>query len=465
MNPRDNEREFGAMVRRGLASGPAAPESEHLDAEVLAAYFERTLTAEEIRACDLHVSNCVQCRSEMAALARAEPELPGSGSRRFSWIWDWRFLVPVTAALAMFIGFATVWGPFRSRDGRVGPQIVAQNQAPAAPLSPPSVPPSSQTAEVSPATPATVTKDSTRDAEASGKSLDSLGSANGRSDTNEKRPAPREFKKEKDRGASDTGEGSSGGGVGSAAGGSAAAGGYAKPERTAPSGAPPVAATSAPGSSNETVEVIAGEVAKNPAPAAPAGAPSPNADATNGAAPSQNSTSAHGATTSPKVPASRAAGGARGAAVAGSASGIAVQKSAAPPVAETVTSRFKQDDSTPIVIPTPDSSILWRVTGSHEIQLSRDIGVTWETQLTETDVNLVTGSAPTSKVCWVVGRHGTILRTVDGENWQTVKSPTELDLTAVKAEDADSATITAGDGTTYETKNGGGKWKRIKKPR
>ncbi len=109
MNPRDNEREFGAMLKRGLASGPAAAESEHLDAEVLAAYFERTLTADEIRACDLHVSNCAHCRSELAALARAEPESHEvSGSRSFAWLWDWRFLVPVTAAVAMFIAFATV---------------------------------------------------------------------------------------------------------------------------------------------------------------------------------------------------------------------------------------------------------------------------------------------------------------------------------------------------------------------
>ncbi len=52
MNPRDNEREFGAMLRRGLASGAAAAEAECLDAGLLAAYYERSLTADEIRACD-----------------------------------------------------------------------------------------------------------------------------------------------------------------------------------------------------------------------------------------------------------------------------------------------------------------------------------------------------------------------------------------------------------------------------
>jgi hypothetical protein len=444
MNPRDNEREFGAMVRRGLASGPAAAESEHLDAEVLAAYFERTLTAEEIRACDLHVSNCAQCRSEMAALARAEPELEGSGSRRFSWIWDWRFLVPVTAALAMFIAWATVWGPFGPRNGRVASPIVAQNQPPAAtsPLALPPVPPSTEMVEVSPAPPSAATKDSKGGAAVHGKNVESTNARKGQPTDNAARNARREFKKERDRGANDATGGGSGAGVGAAA----------------------PAATPAPGASNETVEVNADEVAKNAAPADSAEAPAPSANISNGAAPAQNSTAARGATTSPKVPTARSGGGARGAAVAGTAGGIAAQKSEAPPEGETVTSRFKQDESTPIVIPTPDANILWRVAGAHEIELSRDIGVTWQPQLTETDVRLVTGFAPSSKICWVVGRHGTILRTVDGENWQTVKSPTEVDLTAVRAEDAEVATITAADGTAYVTKNGGAKWKRVKKP-
>jgi hypothetical protein len=466
MNPRDNEREFGAMVRRGLASGPPAAESEHLDAEVLAAYFERTLTADEIRACDLHVSNCAHCRSELAALARAEPEREGSGSHGFPWIWDWRFLVPVTAALALFIAWATVWGPFGPRNRRVATRIVAQDQPPAAtsPLTLPSVPPSTEMVEVSPAPPSAATKDSKGGAAVHGKNVESLNAPNGQPTGEEARNARREFKKERDRGASDTTGGGSGGGMGVAAGGLATAGGSSKPARTAPSGAAAPVATPAPGASNETVEVNAGEVATNAAPAAPAGAPAPNADSTNAAAPAPHPASPQSGTNVQKSPAARPAGGARGAAVVGSAGGIAAQKSAAPTEAETVTSRFKQDESTPIVIPTPDANILWRVAGAHEIELSRDIGVTWQPQLTENDVHLVTGFAPSSKICWVVGRHGTILRTVDGENWQAVKSPTEVDLTAVRAEDAEVATITAANGIAYVTKNGGAKWKRVKKP-
>jgi Photosynthesis system II assembly factor YCF48 len=466
MNPRDNEREFGAMLKRGLASGPAAAESEHLDADVLAAYFERTLTANEIRACDLHVSNCAHCRSELAALARAEPESDEvSGSRPFAWLWNWRFLVPVTAAVAMFVAFATVWGPVRSRDGRGGPPIVAQNQEPvAAPQVPP---PNSEMVEVSPS-PAENTKKPGAAAPPQAKSADSLGRLDGRPAASGNRPprasqapeAPRaerrEFKKEKDRGASEANGDSAGAGAGRAAGGgNDQEKQNARGAAAAPSYAPPPAP---PATSNETVDVTSSQASQSAQAAQPAAAPSssPGNSTTSGA-------TGKNVTGSKAAAAPRGGSGVRGAGIGGTAGGIAAQKTA-PAEAETVTSRFKPDESAPIVIPTPDASIMWRVAGAHEIQLSQDVGATWRPQLTETNVRLITGSAPSPKICWVVGRGGTILRTVDGENWETVKSPTKLDLTGVAAQNADVATITASDGSNYETKNGGAKWKHIKKP-
>jgi hypothetical protein len=466
MNPRDNEREFGAMLKRGLASGPAAAESEHLDAEVLAAYFERTLTADEIRACDLHVSNCAHCRSELAALARAEPESDEvSGSRSFAWLWDWRLLVPVTAALTIFIAWATVRRPFESRNERVAAPIVAQNQQPAvSPQIPLPMPRSSQMVEVAPA-PSGDAKKPPAAAAPQAKSTDSIGRLDGRpAATGNRAPRAtqspegpraerREFKKEKDRGASEASGDSAGAGVGQATGGGDDK--EAQNARGAPAAPPPVPV---PPANNATVDVNAGQTSESAQAEQPAAAPSasPGNSTTNGAI-------GKNATAPKSAAAPRGGSGVRGAGVTGSAGGIAAQKSA-PAEAETVTSRFKPDESTPIVIPTPDASIMWRVAGAHEIQLSRDVGATWRPQLTETNVRLITGSAPSPKICWVVGRGGTILRTVDGENWETVKSPTKLDLTGVAAQNADVATITASDGSNYETKNGGAKWKHIKKP-
>jgi hypothetical protein len=72
--------------------------------------------------------------------------------------------------------------------------------------------------------------------------------------------------------------------------------------------------------------------------------------------------------------------------------------------------------------------------------------------------DLTAGSTPSSSVCWIVGRGGTILRTVDGTNWEKVNSPTSADLTAVDAQGADSAIVTAQDSSRYATSDGGTSW-------
>jgi len=454
MNPRDNDREFGAMLRRGLSSGPAAPESDCLDASQLAAYYERTLTAVEIRACDLHVSNCAHCRSQLAALARAEPERVASGSRPMSWLWDWRLLVPVTAALTIFIAWVTVRKPFEALKTAPVAPMVAQTQTPAA-APQPALPPAPQAVEVLPKESAQAKK-LEAPASARAKDLDSLSTREGRSESaannrlgeakslaKARKESDAEAKKKVAAAPERTrGDSSASGAPGAAAG----AGAYAQATPPTPAPLPAAPAT------NETVTVQSDEVAGSAQTAPPAAAPAAPAPAARKAATTQN------------APAARTLGGVAGGNLAGSAGGVATQKSA-PLQAEAVTSRFKQDQSKPIVIPTPDASIFWRVAGSGEIQFSRDVGATWQPQLTEPELRLAAGIAPTPKICWIVGSGGAILRTEDGETWQRVKSPTPKDLVSVVAQDANVATITASDGATFTTKDGGRSWKKGKKSR
>jgi len=55
---------------------------------------------------------------------------------------------------------------------------------------------------------------------------------------------------------------------------------------------------------------------------------------------------------------------------------------------------------------------------------------------------LLTGSAPSDKVCWVVGRVGAILLTTDGgAHWTLISSPLSEDLGGIRATDALHATI------------------------
>jgi hypothetical protein len=449
MNPRDQEREFGAMLRRGLASSAAATESECLEADLLAAYYERSLSAEEIRACDAHVANCAHCRSQLAAMARAEPENADDGAARAkSWIWDWRLLVPMTAALTALVVWVGVRHQAMTRTAAPAAQIVAQNQPPAAlPAAPlPAPPPSSEMVQVTPEQP--VAKDKKAIAAAPSRlsgansSLDrergggAGGAAPTRAVAQPPAPAPQQQNADQVTERKKEARNSERGVIGGVAGGVAT--GAASADQSA---ANAVAVQSQPAAPSST-EVV---VAQGP-PAAKA-------------APTARGTTAGGQ-----------GGGVAPKAAAPAMNGLMKERGAtntnaraaemAPPSvrAQAVTSRYKPDDSKPIVIPAPDGSTIWRVAGKDEIQFSNDVGATWQSQLAQPDLILTAGSAPKANVCWMVGRGGTILRTVDGENWQRVKSPTPLDLVAVTAQDADVASITAKDGSVFTTKDGGVNW-------
>jgi hypothetical protein len=462
MNPRDKEREFGAMLRRGLASSAAATESECLEADLLAAYFERSLSAEEIRACDAHVANCAHCRSQLAAMARAEPEGAEDGARRKSWIWDWRLLVPVTAALtalAVWVGVRHE-SPMRTAMPAASPtaSIVAQNEAPAVPPPPASAAPRGMTDLVQVSPEPARSKDKKAIAAAPMRSSganSSLGGASGgvaggaapvaHAAAQPPAPAPPQQNADRITERKMEARNAQAGVVGGVAGG--VAGGVVKAQGADQSAAnaPTVSMQSQAAAPSSTVVVVE----PGPAPSQPTSAPQGKAGG--GGA---------GGGYAPKAAAPGMGGLAK---ERGAANTNARAAEMAPPSvrAQAVTSRYQPDDSKPIVIPAPDGSTIWRVADKDEIQFSNDVGATWQSQLAEPDLILTAGSAPKANVCWMVGRGGIVLRTADGENWQRVKSPTPLDLVAVTAQDADVASITAKDGSVFTTKDGGANWTSV----
>ena len=79
--------------------------------------------------------------------------------------------------------------------------------------------------------------------------------------------------------------------------------------------------------------------------------------------------------------------------------------------------------------------------------------------------DLLTGSAPTKKVCWIVGRTGAILRTTNaGKHWHQVASPTTEDISSVFAVDAQQATFTTTTNKSYKTTNAGKTWTPLPTP-
>jgi photosystem II stability/assembly factor-like uncharacterized protein len=104
-----------------------------------------------------------------------------------------------------------------------------------------------------------------------------------------------------------------------------------------------------------------------------------------------------------------------------------------------------------------EGNVRWRISGA-SVERSGDAGATWQTQSTGVSAVLAAGAAPSRTVCWVVGAAGTIVRSVDGRTWQRVPFPEAIDLRAVRASDAAHAVVTAGDGRTFATADGGQTW-------
>ncbi len=116
------------------------------------------------------------------------------------------------------------------------------------------------------------------------------------------------------------------------------------------------------------------------------------------------------------------------------------------------------DADATVVILSPNPSILWRLTRPGGIERSTDGGSTWARQLTDADVELTSGSAPSARVCWAVGRSGVVFRTTNGQTWERVSSPVPTDLAGIQASDEQNATITTADGIRYRTRDGGRTW-------
>jgi hypothetical protein len=118
--------------------------------------------------------------------------------------------------------------------------------------------------------------------------------------------------------------------------------------------------------------------------------------------------------------------------------------------------RFAQ---APMEIRSTDTNVRWRVAGS-QVQRSIDAGSTWTPVDLGVTAAITAGAAPTSTVCWLVGRGGVVLLTTDGKTWTRTTTPDATDLSAVRASDARNATVTTADGREFTTTDGGRTWLR-----
>jgi hypothetical protein len=119
-----------------------------------------------------------------------------------------------------------------------------------------------------------------------------------------------------------------------------------------------------------------------------------------------------------------------------------------------------------VAIAAPNGKVLWRTASAGIIQRSTDAGSTWTPQKSNVVADLLAGSAASDKVCWMVGRTGTIVRTTDGgKHWRKVRPPVEDDLDSVSAVGAQQATVSAASShKSYATVDGGRTWSALPNP-
>jgi hypothetical protein len=178
------------------------------------------------------------------------------------------------------------------------------------------------------------------------------------------------------------------------------------------------------------------------------------------------------ATSLETAPASKAAAAPKSKAIAGAAGRQAPQQqdtlqAATSQLREATPLRVAKARGSGIVtVAAPDSTAFWNIGPAGIIERSADRDATRTIQVSGVVTDLTAGSAPSDKVCWIVGRSGTVLRTTDGgQHWLKVPSPTGDDLASVFAVDAEQATIGAAvTKKTYKTTDAGQTWTSVPSP-
>jgi hypothetical protein len=93
--------------------------------------------------------------------------------------------------------------------------------------------------------------------------------------------------------------------------------------------------------------------------------------------------------------------------------------------------------------------------------LAQTCGPGWSAVPTDVAAQLTAGAAPSTSVCWLVGRGGVVMISIDeGRNWRRLAFPEITDLSAVRATDARTASVTTADGRMFSTSDGGVTWNR-----
>jgi hypothetical protein len=440
MASRDDDKAMAGLLQKSLAAGPGtgAPAGKDCPApEILAAYFDRTLDTQETARYDLHFSQCSHCRAQLAAMARASAGT--GGDKKSASTWNWlhtpAWLMPTVAALALLVVIVGI--TFQKKHAvQVANEIVMSRSESALPASPENRTPTSSTAagpEAAAAAPPSPLAESHK----------------------LRRPAPGSMREKLAEPKSSRAL---------ALNAQKQLSEAPKPPRLQNSPAPPVAATSSSADENAVVVQTPPSGGAENVEVAPrkSASDSANADAvalevTPEAAAKRPSAAKDKNAARTSASASAAASGSRSAARSSFAARNALGS------AERARMQQMQlaSNLAGLTVRTPDSSVLWLVSNSGDVGRSEDGGATWKFASLGPHGFFVSGSAPTAKICWLLGEHGAIIRTTDGKTWMKVPLPAaseDSEFERIEAKDGLTATVTEADGRKFSTTDGGLTW-------
>jgi hypothetical protein len=386
--------------------------------DVLAAYYDRALARGERAHVDTHLLSCVRCQSMIAAIARAHDSERSPEPEPARWLfWVTRLVAPVAVigvVIAIAIGMRT-----REQQARA-PEVIAL-ASPVAEMKPqfaqpaPAPPPQALPERLAPsvAQPANPPAATTL-----GKSHHKGGSREraaiaGKSATSRR---PEELTHEEVAKAETA----------------PALSDYSSSSSAAKSAGAPANAPSATLEAASAPAIEAGNATRSEAPVG------------GGAIPSV----AGAAASAPALQASERMAQTRSAMLSASGAGAVVSRSVG---AMAEAPRVNQVSS-------PDGSVVWQFGAGGAIKRSGNSSP-WLAMRSGVTTDLLAASAPSNDVCWMVGKSGTIVRTLDGgAQWQIVKPPSLDNFTAITATDSNNATVITADGQRYVTRDGGVTW-------
>jgi hypothetical protein len=427
---------FERALRQTVRSGTDAPATACPEPELLASYFERSLSSAESALWEKHFSACTRCQQQLAALARSEPAVEESATA-WAWLRSPHLVVRWLAPAALALGAVALWFAIRPTPTRVD-QITQEipNQVSTRP---------ELTREAAVPAPQSSAKGDAAAAGSGEPQVDQLATSKP-SETSQKKLAdelvaslPEERRKISEMPPS------------------------ASPSLTAKNeAAPPAPVPSKPAQSQAPSDVItaaeekqdlardaaarreADRVLAAPARQAELGQVQPAAPSTVGATGGVRAASDERKTQARESEAATA--------------DSQLQKQSIPAFAAKVGE--VSSGSVRLVISAPGGSVVWQIGIGGGIQRSADSGKTWTRQDSGVQTELTNGQAASAAVCWLVGLKGTVLRTTDGLHWQKVTFPLETDLVRIEAPDELHAVVTAAAGQTYATENGGKSWQK-----